>query len=102
MANEPTTGQKIENPETIHRDVITGLLVALAVVVDPRKDRGKRHLLLDVLAIAVLGCLCGCDNAEALEDWAKKERAWLSGFLALPQVELPRKSGQVCYAPSPS
>lgn len=66
-------------------DAIAGLLKSLAVVADPRKRRGKRHLLLDVLAIAVLGCLCGCDNAEALEDWAKKERQWLSGFLKLPQ-----------------
>jgi predicted transposase YbfD/YdcC len=32
----------------------------------------------------VLGCLCGCDDAEALEDWGKKERKWLSGFLELP------------------
>jgi predicted transposase YbfD/YdcC len=55
----------------------------LTVVVDPRKRRGKRHLLLDVLTIAVLGCVCGCNDAEALEDWGKKERKWLSGFLTL-------------------
>ena len=65
-------------------DVVTGLLASLVVVDDPRRRRGLRHLLLDVLAIAVLGCVCGCDNAEALEDWAKKEKEWLSGFLKLP------------------
>jgi len=71
-------------PKPSHPDVIAGLLSALAVVTEPRKDKGKRYPLCDVLAIAVLGCVCGCDNAEALEDWAKKESQWLSGFLALP------------------
>jgi predicted transposase YbfD/YdcC len=84
MSNGREARRHVEDPKTIHRDAITGLLAALAVVVDPRKDKVKRHLLLDVLVIAVLGCLCGCDNAEALEDWAKKERQWLSGFLLLP------------------
>ena len=65
-------------------EAIWGLLSCLAVISDPRKRRGKRHLLLDMLAIAVLGCLCGCDDAEALEDWADKERQWLSGLLELP------------------
>jgi hypothetical protein len=36
-----------------------------------------------VQCIAVLGCVCGCDDAEALEDWASKEHLWLSKFLAL-------------------
>lgn len=65
-------------------DAIGSLLKALAAVADPRKDRGKRYPLLDVLAIAVLGCVCGCDDAEALQDWARKERPWLSKFLLLP------------------
>src|SRR3954470_468078 len=68
-----------------YEDMVVGLLRALTVVVDPRRKRGKRYLLLDVLVIAVLGCLCGCNNAEALEDWAKKEEPWLARFLALRQ-----------------
>lgn len=83
MPKKPTVA---DSQTAIQRvvDVVTGLLASLVVVDDPRKRRGLRHLLLDVLAIAVLGCVCGCDNAEALEDWAKKEREWLSGFLKLP------------------
>ncbi len=60
------------------------LFRALSIVADPRKARGVRHPLLNVLVIAVLGCVCGCDDAEELEDWARKERNWLSGFLELP------------------
>ncbi len=77
---------EVESQAVIEKvvDVVVGLLASLVVVDDPRGRRGIRHLLLDVLAIAVLGCLCGCDNAEALEDWARKEKEWLSGFLELP------------------
>ncbi len=83
MSDKHTREAELESAETAHADVVAGLLKSLVVVTDPRKDRGRRHLLLDVLVIAVLGCLCGCDNAEALEDWAKKEHPWLSGFLTL-------------------
>ncbi len=63
--------------------VVTALVRSLSVVEDPRKRRGLRHPLVNVLSIAVLGCLCGCNDAEALEDWGSKEADWLSGFLDL-------------------
>jgi len=84
MSDKSSSKVSSRSTEIAHSDVISGLLRSLAVVDDPRKRRGKRYLLLDVLAISVLGCLCGCDNAEALEDWGKKEQKWLSGFLELP------------------
>lgn len=84
MPDKHASGAKLQSTKNVRTDVIAGLLKSLAVVTEPRKKRGKRHLLLDVMAIAVLGCLCGCDNAEALEDWGEKERQWLSGFLKLP------------------
>lgn len=64
-------------------EVVAGLVVAMAEVSDPRGRQGKRHLLTSVLSIAVLGCLCGCDDAEALQDWAEKEEDWLEDFLEL-------------------
>lgn len=69
---------------SIPEQLTAGLLRSLQMVVDPRKQRGKRYPLVDVLAITVLGCICGCDNAEALEDWGRKESSWLGGFLDLP------------------
>ena len=36
-----------------------------------------------VLGIAVLGCVCGCDSAEELEDWGAKEAQWLGQLLEL-------------------
>lgn len=31
----------------------------------------------DVLSVVVVGVLCGCDDAEAIEQWARHERDWL-------------------------
>jgi predicted transposase YbfD/YdcC len=83
MSDECTNEPASRSATVACVDAIAGLLKSLAVVTDPRKRRGKRYLLLEVLAIAVLGCVCGCDDAEALEDWASKEHQWLSGFMQL-------------------
>ncbi len=74
-----------QDPEIIDQEseLIASLLRALSVVEEPRKARGKRHSLSNVLVIAVLGFVCGCDSAEALEDWGHKEAEWLSKFLDL-------------------
>jgi predicted transposase YbfD/YdcC len=56
----------------------------LGAVEDPRGRQGRLHVFTDILAILVLGTVCGCDDAEELEDWASKEKDWLSTFLQLP------------------
>jgi predicted transposase YbfD/YdcC len=84
MSDERTNERRSQAAMPAPVDAIASLLRSLMVVADPRMRRGKRYPLLDVLAIAVLGCMCGCDDAEALEDWAGKERQWLSKFLQLP------------------
>jgi predicted transposase YbfD/YdcC len=51
---------------------------------DPRIDRTKKHLLLDILAITLCATLAGADSFEEVERFGKAKRAWLSRFLALP------------------
>jgi hypothetical protein len=34
--------------------------------------------------IALMGMVCGADNAEELEDWGAINEQWLSGLLPLP------------------
>lgn len=60
------------------------LVETMEDVTDPRGRQGRLHLLTDILTIAVLGCVCGCDDAEALEDWAHKELNWLEKHLEFP------------------
>jgi hypothetical protein len=51
---------------------------------DPRHTRNRKHLLLDVVVIAVCGLVCGCDGPTAIHRWATNRRDWLNGFLTLP------------------
>jgi len=51
---------------------------------DPRHTRNRRHLLVDVIVIAVCGVIVGCEGPTAIERWAKAKKDWLGQFLALP------------------
>ncbi len=37
---------------------------------DPRHTRNRKHLLVDIVVIAVCGILCGCDGPTAIHRWA--------------------------------
>jgi len=51
---------------------------------DPRVDRTKKHLLLDILALSICGVLSGAENWEEIEDFAKEHEDWFRKFLLLP------------------
>jgi predicted transposase YbfD/YdcC len=51
---------------------------------DPRHQRNRRHLLVDVIAIAVCGVIVGCDGPSSIRVWAKAKEKWLKKFFALP------------------
>lgn len=50
---------------------------------DSRRRRGKRHNLVDVVLISLLGMLSGCDDADELADWASERRELLSNWFDL-------------------
>lgn len=56
----------------------------LAALPDPRSERGRRHLLLDVMIMAVLATLCGADDWESVEAFGEEQEPWLRTFLDLP------------------
>ena len=51
---------------------------------DPRHTRNRKHLLIDIIVIAVCAMICGCDGPTAIHRWASNRRDWLAQFLALP------------------
>jgi len=51
---------------------------------DPRHSRNRRHLLGDVMVIAVCGVIVGCSGPTSIARWARAKEAWLRQFLTLP------------------
>lgn len=51
---------------------------------DPRHTRNRKHLLVDVMVIAVAAIICGCDGPTAIHRWAVARRDWLAQYLTLP------------------
>jgi hypothetical protein len=51
---------------------------------DPRVDRTKRHLLLDIVVIAVCAVICGADTWVDIEEYGRAKYEWLKRFLPLP------------------
>jgi predicted transposase YbfD/YdcC len=51
---------------------------------DPRINRRKKHLLLDIVVIAICGVICGCNDWQQIATFAKSRHDWLKKFLRLP------------------
>lgn len=56
----------------------------LANLPDPRKTRGLRHNLVDLIVMAVLAVMCGADSWEDIYRFARDQEEWLRSFLPLP------------------
>ena len=51
---------------------------------DPRLERTRQHLLLDILAIAICAVIAGADGWTDVEQFGKAKLQWFKTFLALP------------------
>ena len=51
---------------------------------DPRIDRTKKHLLGDILVIALAATVAGADSWEEVEAFGRAKEDWLRAFLPLP------------------
>lgn len=57
---------------------------AFASLPDPRRDRGKKHSLADILAVSLCAVIAGADSWEEVEAFGEAKADWLRRFLALP------------------
>lgn len=56
-----------------------------AELTDPRADRGKLHLLLDILVIALCVVICGADTwVEMGKPTGEQKKSGSSGFCPYP------------------
>lgn len=53
-------------------------------ITDQRKDRGKRHKLIDIITIALCGMLCGADDWVAITTFGQAREEWFRSFVELP------------------
>jgi len=49
---------------------------------DPR--RAPRHLLIDIVTIAICAVICGANDWQQIATFGRQRRAWLEGYLRLP------------------
>lgn len=59
------------------------ILDYFAVLPDPRRDRCKKHQLLDIITIAILAVICGADNFVEIQEFGEAKEEWLKTFLML-------------------
>ncbi len=57
---------------------------------DPRSEINRRHPLVSVVVIALMGVLAGAGGPTAIAQWALLHETWLQGLLPLPHG-IPRK-----------
>ena len=50
---------------------------------DPRPERNRKHRLLDVIVITIVGILCGASGPTAIHRIAVQRKDWFQVFLTL-------------------
>jgi predicted transposase YbfD/YdcC len=68
----------------ISQTEVPAMITHFEQLADPRCDINRRHLLVDLIVISVLGVIALCDGPAAIEVWAKLNQSWLSQYLKLP------------------
>lgn len=60
------------------------LATSFASLTDPRVDRTKEHLLLDIVLIAICAVICGAEGWVEVAECGEAKQEWFSRFLKLP------------------
>lgn len=63
---------------------IPELLEQFKELEDPRIERCKKHLLLDIVVIAICAVIAGAENFVEIATFGRAKREWLQKFLLLP------------------
>ena len=64
-------------------DTLIKLANAFITIQDPRIDRAKKHSVIDIIMITLCATMCGIDDWEDIEWFAKVREDWLRKFLEL-------------------
>ena len=63
----------------------SSFLQVFSQINDPRVENdNKKHLLIDIITIAVCAVICRCESWEEIAEFGKIKQSWFKRFLALP------------------
>jgi hypothetical protein len=57
---------------------------SLSIIQDPRIERGKKHLLVDILLLCIIAMVCGVESVEDIHFFGETRLNWLKDYLTLP------------------
>lgn len=66
------------------RPGVVAILARFENLTDPRVERTKRHLLIDMVTIGLCAAICGADSWVDAEKFGHAKRDWFARFLQLP------------------
>jgi len=68
----------------VARPGVVAILSRFENLTDPRVERTKQHLLIDMVTIALCAAICGADSWVDVEKFGHAKREWFARFLQLP------------------
>lgn len=68
----------------LKRKVGGGLLEHFSMIPDPRSERKRKHLLMDILTISIGAVICGAEGWVDIYDFGVENEQWLRSYLQLP------------------
>ena len=66
------------------RPGVVAILTRFEDLTDPRIERTKRHLLIDMVTIGLCAAICGADSWVDVEKFGRAKLGWFARFLELP------------------
>lgn len=61
----------------MEREAFTTFRACFSEVEDPRMDRCKRHELMDIIGLCLVGVICGCDSWVEIEEYGVEKEEFL-------------------------